>query len=160
MQEYCSHMARGMQHVQLCSVMSVRGSILSDNRQCATISRPLGVNPGASRCSSHEEIPRCGYCRSVSLRSSFSTRRNISPALRRLGRSPSGYSSANAGSDGSSRKFWIGFKSASRAEISHYMAPDEGVLGRGGDAPPHFSVRQRKANAYGGIARLPRRTDF
>jgi hypothetical protein len=40
----------------------------------------------------------------------------------------------------SSRKFWIGFKSALRAEISHYMAPDEGVIGigRAGNDPPYF----------------------
>src|ERR1022692_2095742 len=94
--------------------------------------------PGASRCSSHEEIPRCGYCRSVSLRSLYSTPRNMLLALRRQGRSPKGYNSANAGSDGSSRKYWTGFRSVLRAEISHYTAPDEGVLGRGGDAPPFF----------------------
>jgi hypothetical protein len=68
------------------------------------------------------------------------------PAWRRQGRSPSGYNSANAGWDGSSRKYWTGFKSASRAEISHHTAPDEGVIGRGGDAPPSFL--QRYAGRY------------
>jgi hypothetical protein len=58
------------------------------------------------------------------------------PALRRQERSPSGSSSANAGWAGSSRKCWTGFRSASSAEISHHTAPDEGVIGRSGDAPP------------------------
>ena len=77
-------------------------------------------------------------CRSVSLRSLFNRRGNMSPGLKRQGRFPSGYNSANAESDGSSRKFWIGFKSASRAEISHHSAPDDGVIGRGGNVPPSF----------------------
>jgi prophage regulatory protein len=45
---------------------------------------------------------------------------------------------------GQCRRYWTGFRSGLIAETSHFMAPDEGVLGRSGDAPPLFS------GGYGG----------
>jgi len=101
-----------------------------------------------------KEIPRCGYCRSVNSRSSFSTPLNTLPDLKQPGRSPSGCNSANAGWDGLSRRYWIGFTSGSNAEISPLTAPDEGGKGRSGGRSALF-VSGRYAWGYVWRYRIP-----
>src|SRR3569833_1560820 len=87
---------------------------------------PLGVNPGASRCSSHEENRDADTVEAAAQGVGTVLPATCCPPRERQERSPSGSSSANAGAGGSSRKCWTGCKSASNADQS-LTAPDEGV---------------------------------